>query len=215
VPALNGAYSLAGLDLPRESAACLSGLYRITSVSGLPLVLDVNLPSDWEHRTLFHTLDGIESRRAGELSPDVYTFPPELPVGRSLVMRPVQALSALDIEERSATLETADERWRIDGSGGVGGRGPFLYLAKMKAQPARAGEMLLARGRLEAGGFSLGLVSDGLWVAQVAVLTPGDFVVVIRVPADGEYSVVLANNLPGRPLHNQMTIERIGWVYGA
>ena len=46
------------------------------------------------------------------------------------------------------------------------------------------------------------------------MLTAGDFVVVIKVPGDGDYSVVLANNLPGRSLHNQLTIERIGWVNG-
>jgi hypothetical protein len=213
-PVLEGAYRLAGLDLPRESAQCLSGLYRVRDVTGMPLVLDANLPPDWESVTPFHTIDGIESRAAVEPSPDIYTFPSDLPVGRRLVVSPLKALEAADIEQRSVTLETAG-RWSVDGTGGVGGRGPFLYLAQMKPRTLKAGDVLLAQGRLARGGFSLGLVQAGQWIAQVPVLTEGDFIVAIRVPADGDYAVVLANNLPGRSLHNELTIDRIGWLNGA
>ena len=192
---LEGTYSLAGLDLPRESAACLSGLYRIKSVSGLPLVLDVNLPSDWEQRAPFHTLDGIESRPAGQLSPDIYTFPPEFPVGRSLVLRPVQALSALDIEQRSPTLETAAERWRINGNGGVGGRGPYLYRAKMKAQPARAGEMRWRAADSKRGDSVSVSSAMASWVAPGCGAHAWRLRCRHQSAADGEYSVVLANEI--------------------
>ena len=84
----------------------------------------------------------------------------------------------------------------------------------MKPRAARQGDLLLAQGRLEHGGLSLGLVKDGQWIAQVPVTTPGDFVVVIRVPLDGAYSVVLANNVTGRSLDNRLTIDRIGWASG-
>lgn len=213
-PTLEGAYRLAGLDLPKESAGCLSGLYQVRSVRGMPLVLDANLPADWEAVTPFHTINGFETRAEVEPTPDIYTFPEDLPVGRRLVVSPIDALQPSDIEQRSATLDTTG-RWRVDGAGGVGGRGPFLYLAQMKPRALRAGDMLLARGRLTRGGFSLGLVQSGQWIAQVPVLTEGDFVVAIKVPADGDYAVVLANNLPGRSLHNELTIDQIGWVRGA
>ncbi len=39
--------------------------------------------------------------------------------------------------------------------------------------------------------------------------------VVVRVPEDGVYAVVLANNLTGRSLDNSLTIQRIGWSNGA
>jgi hypothetical protein len=211
---LEGTYRFAGFELPRDSASCVSGLYRVRSVEGLPLVLDANLPANWESMTPYQTIDGLESRRRGEPAPEIYTYPSDLPVGRSLVVRVIDPLADADIEQRSATLETRPDGWRVNGAGGVGGRGPFLYLAQMKPQPRRAGEMLIARGRVEHGGFSLGLVQNGVWTAQVPVLTAGDFVVVIRVPTDGPYAVVLANNLPGRSLHNQLTIDRIGWVNG-
>ena len=211
---LEGAYRLTGFELPRDSASCLTGLYRVRSVDGLPLVLDANLPSDWESATPYQTIEGIETRRAGEPSPDIYTYPADLPVGRGLVVSPVETLVSGDIEQRSTTLDVTTDSWKVNGAGGVGGRGPFLYLAQMKPRVRHAGDVLLARGRLERGGFSLGLVQNGQWIAQVPVLTAGDFVVVIKVPGDGDYSVVLANNLPGRSLHNQLTIERIGWVNG-
>ena len=34
------------------------------------------------------------------------------------------------ISQRSATLATGTDGWRVNGAGGVGGRGPFLYLAE-------------------------------------------------------------------------------------
>jgi hypothetical protein len=207
-------YRFAGFDVPRDSASCLSGLYRVRHVEGLPLVLDTNLPANWEAATPYQTIEGIESRQGGEPAPEIFTFPEDLSVGRSLVVRDIERLSEADIELRSSTLKTRTDGWRVDGVGGVGGRGPFLYLAQMKSQPRRAGDLLIARGRLEFGGFSLGLVQNGMWIAQVPVLVAGEFVVVIKVPSDGSYSVVLANNLPGRSLHNQLTIDRIGWVNG-
>jgi hypothetical protein len=213
-PVLEGAYRLAGLDVPAESVSCLSGLYRVRNVRGMPLVLDANLPPDWESVTPFHTIGGIETRAAVDPAPDIYTYPTDLSVGRSLVVSSLKALEAADIEQRSETLDTGGP-WSVDGTGGVGGRGPFLYLAQMKPRALKAGDVLLAQGRLARGGFSLGLVQAGQWIAQVPVLTSGDFIVAIKVPADGDYAVVLANNLPGRSLHNQLTIDRIGWVNGA
>jgi hypothetical protein len=211
---LQGAYRFAGFELPRDSVSCLTGLYRVRHVEGLPLVLDANLPPDWESTTPYQTIEGLESRQGGEPAPEIYTFPENLAVGRSLVVQTVEPLVDADIELRSATLETRSDGWRVNGAGGVGGRGPFLYLAQMKPRLRRAGDVLIARGRVERGGLSLGLVQNGSWIAQVPVVATGDFVVVVKVPSDGSYSVVLANNLPGRSLHNQLTIDRIGWVNG-
>ena len=183
-------------------------------MAGLPLLLDLNLPPGWEQVALFQTIEGIETRQVGESTPDIYTFPNDLPVGRSVIVQPLAPLMESDIERRSSTLAVGPNGWSVDGAGGVGGRGPFLYLAQMKPRAARQGDLLLAQGRLEHGGLSLGLVKDGQWIAQVPVTTPGDFVVVIRVPLDGAYSVVLANNVTGRSLDNRLTIDRIGWASG-
>lgn len=211
---IEGAYYLAGLDLPEESAGCLSGLFRVRDAAGVALLPDLNLPPNWEQVTPFQTLDGIEARHAGEPSPEIYTFPTDLPVGRSTLVRPLTPFLEDDIEQRSATLAVTAAGWRVDGAGGVGGRGPFLYLAQMKPRDVRQGDLVLAHGRLEYGGLSLGLIKDGRWLAQVPVTTPGDFAIVIRVPEDGAYSVVLANNVTGRSLENRLTVDRIGWADG-
>jgi hypothetical protein len=72
--------------------------------------------------------------------------------------------------------------------------------------------MLIARGRLDDGGISVGLVRDGAWVAQVPVTSAGEFLVVVRTPADGTYSAVLANNLVGRSFDNHVRLRQFGWV---
>lgn len=207
-----GHYGLAGIEMPEVASACLSGLYRVRDVRGLGLLLDLNLPPGWEQATLFQTIDGLESRNNGTVSPDIYTWPPTLPVSRAMLNRPVRPITEQDIVQRSTTLQVRDGHWRVNGVGGVGGRGPFLYLAQMKAQPGQQGSVVLAQGHLDRGGVSLGLVRDGAWVAQVPVTAPGEFLILIRVPADGTYSVVLANNVPGRSLDNQVSIRRIGWL---
>lgn len=214
-PTMGGTYTFAGVDIPESAAPCLTGLYKVRDVSGLPLLLDVNLPAGWEEATLYQTIAGLESRRYAEVRPDVYTFPSDLPVGRHLLARDIVPLGAGDIEEHSGNVRVTDTGWDVDGAGGIGGRGPFLYLARMRPRAARQGDLVMARGQLRSGGLSVGLLKDGAWVAQVPVQTPGDFQVVVRVPEDGVYTLVVANNLTGRSLDNQLTIERIGWASGA
>jgi hypothetical protein len=85
----------------------------------------------------------------------------------------------------------------------------------MQPAPAAAGSFLLARGYLEEGGISVGLVRNGKWEAQVAVTEPGEFVAIAQAPSDGEYSVVVANNLQGPSLYNNVVIRRLGWVTDA
>jgi hypothetical protein len=205
-------YGLQGIDMPASAASCLSSLARVHDVSGVALLLSLNLPPHWEEATLSHTLAGWESRRNGQESLQTYTFPTDLPLSRSVVASPVQQVSAAQIAERSSTLDIRGSDWIVDGEGGVGGRGPFLYLARMHDQFARAGALLLAEGQLDEGGVSLGLLRSGRWIAQVPVTAPGPFLIVIRAPADGNYSAVLANNLPGRSLENHVRLRRLGWV---
>jgi hypothetical protein len=211
---MDGVFGLSAIDVPAASANCVTGLYRARSVAGLPVVIDVNLPNRWQEVTPYHTIAGLERRQSGETSPELYTFPPGLEVGRSLITQEVARIVDADIESRSQTLAITPSSWRVSGAGGIGGRGPFLYLAEMKPRDTKAGDIVLARGRLEKGGLSLGLVENGEWVVQVPVVTVGEFVVVIRAPRDGRYSLILANNVTGWSLDNRLTIDVLGWARG-
>jgi hypothetical protein len=206
------AFGLAGLEVPSSAATCVSALWRVRDARDLPLLLDLNLPPRWESATLYHTIVGWERRRGGDEQPDIYTFPSDLPVRRTTLTADITPFVLADIDQQSPTLTIRNEEWRVDGTGGVGGRGPFLYLAQMKPAIKKQGSLLLARGRIDDGGISVGLVRDGRWVAQVPVTADGEFIVVVRVPSDGSYSAVLANNLIGRSLENHVRLRRFGWI---
>ena len=94
----------------------------------------------------------------------------------------------------------------------MGGKGPFLYLFEMQPVPLEEGRLALVEGFIKRGGISFGLVSGGQWIAQAGVTRPGEFTVVVRVPATGTHSLVLANNLHGASLENDVTIRRVGWI---
>jgi hypothetical protein len=207
-------YGLGGVELPAAAAPCLTGLSRIRDVTGLRMLPVLTLPPAWEQATLYYTIDGLEGRARGAEFFDVYTSPADLPVGRSLLRRPVQPIGEGDIERRAGTLRTSSGTWSVSGEGGIGGKGRFLYLAQMKPRQLRGGEYVIARGRLAGGGLTFGLVQAGNWVAQVGVTKPGEFVVVVQVPHDGAYALVLANNLPGPSLRNDLTVTTIGVVTG-
>ena len=207
-------FGLRGIVLPSPAEKCLTGLSRVRHPT-MPLLLSLHLPPAWEEATLYQTIIGVESRSNGSNHPNVFTDPPEFPVTRSLATGAVRGFSTDGVAEIANTVDYHDGTWTARGVGGVGGRGPFLYLVRMKPTPAAAGSFLLARGYLEEGGISVGLVRNGRWEAQVAVTEPGEFVALARAPIDGEYSVVVANNLQGASLYNNVVIRRLGWVTDA
>jgi hypothetical protein len=209
---LNTGYRFVGLDVPESGAGCVMRLARISDVTTLPLLFELRLPPNWERADLLQTIRGWESRQDGDVVPTVYTAPADLPVGRQILMRPLELLDAGDIAKRSPTLDTRGRSWSNRGIGGVGGRGPFLYLFEMRPRTLKAGSLALVQGHIERGGISFGLVKDGRWLEQAGVVSRGEFTAVVRVPADGEYSLVLANNLPGSSLRNDLVIHRVGWV---
>jgi hypothetical protein len=206
------AFAFTGLELPRPAADCLIGLSRLQDPSQIPVLLDVQLRPGWQEVTPYATIAGIEARTN---PPEVYAFPADLPrsvVKRSLAAQPV-AFQPGDIAKQSKTFQMLDREWRVDGVGGVGGRGPLLYLVEMKPRHLDQHSFVIAEGRIEKGGATFGLVRGVEWATQVHVTQTGAFAVVIEVPEDGEYKVVLANNLLGMSsLVNRLVVTRAGLV---
>jgi hypothetical protein len=205
-------YAFVGLDIPESAQACLTQFARVSDTSRLPLLFELRLPPQWESADLFETIDGIESRTNPEQTPPVYTFPPDLEVGQKLLKLPIEPLDASKIFRRSPTLDTSNPQWTAKGVGGVGGKGPFLYLFEMQPAPFEEGRLALVEGFIKKGGISFGLVSGGEWIAQVGVTRPGEFIVLVRVPMTGMHKLILANNLHGPSLENDVTIRRVGWL---
>ena len=211
-PAREG-FAFTGVELPGSAAGCLSRLSRVSDSSQVPVLLDLQLPPDWERVTPYATIAGVEARTNPQ---EVYAHPPDLPrsvVRRSLMADPLPFQPA-DISKKSPTFRMLDREWRVAGVGGVGGRGPLLYLVEMKPRHLNKNSFIVAEGTIEKGGVTFGLVRRDQWAVQLHVTQTGPFAVVIRVPENDEYKVILANNLRGMSLDNRLVVTRVGVIAG-
>ena len=202
-------FGFSGLEVT-PSAGCLVNVSSANAATVFPL-LDLRLPPDWAAVTPYATISGVESR----VNPAAaYTFPDTL--SRSAAKRALAAaptpFAAADILKVSPTFRMDGAEWHVDGAGGVGGRGPLLYLVEMKPRRLMAGSAFIAEGTIRKGGVTFGMVRNDQWVTQLHVLQTGDFSVVIMVPEDGDYKVVMANNLLGLSLVNRVEVRRAGLV---
>lgn len=147
-------------------------------------------------------------------------FPDDVPT--------VEPLPPDAIRARSDGVHDDGAGWRVSGVVDA----PMSYL--LQSHPIRrlAGDRLVASGVVFDGGLTLGLIRDDRWVGFVNVSWPGWFVVSITVPEDGDYELVLANNLRVQPsrleqvagwlgltswvrppeLRNDFRVQRAGWV---
>ena len=205
-------FAFSGLELPATAAGCLARFSRLSDVSQLPLLLDLQLRPGWEQVTPYETISGVEARSN---PPAVYAFPSDLP--RSVVQRASQSAELVtfqpdDVLKKSKTFRMTGSEWRVSGVGGVGGRGPLLYLVEMKPRHLAKHSLIVAHGRIEKGGVTFGLVRNGEWVTQLHVLQTGVFDVAIRAPEDGDYKFIMANNLLGMSLENHVEVTRVGMI---
>lgn len=204
-------FGFAGLELPGAHANCLVRMSSLNDVAALPALLDLRLRPGWERVTPYATISGVEGRQNPA---ETYTFPAGLArseVKKSLAGTPMAFVPG-DILKVSPTFAMNGLAWTARGVGGVGGRGPLLYLVEMKPRRLLKGTTFIAQGTIEKGGVTFGMVSNDLWVVQLHVVQTGDFSVVITVPEDGDYKLVMANNLRGMSLENQVTVSRAGLI---
>jgi hypothetical protein len=71
---------------------------------------------------------------------------------------------------------------------------------------------LVLNGRLDEGGFSVGLLEQGRWHSQVGIRTPGDFVAVLPVDTGGSYVPLLTNSMPPGRRRSRFTITSVHFV---
>ena len=115
-----------------------------------------------------------------------------------------------------APVETefaANVRWRgpaviIRGQA----EGPYSYLLVSEVTELRAGDAVLAEGRVYHGGITIGLINGGVWVARVDLDEPGAFVASVVATKAGPHTLVMANCLRGTDLRTAAVLRRFGWV---
>jgi len=202
--------AFAGLELPSDSANCLRRIAVLETPSH-PALLDLRLPPDWQRVTPYATISGVEWRQNPARA---YTVPDDLPRAhvKAVLAGTPTAFSESDILKVSPTFAMNGAQWDVDGVGGVGGRGPLLYLVEMKPRRIEQGTAFIAEGTIEKGGVTFGFVADDEWKVQLHVVQTGDFSVVLIAPETRDYKVVFANNLRGMSLMNKVRVRRAGLV---
>jgi hypothetical protein len=139
----------------------------------------------------------------------VYTFPPGLSITPAALARVKSILRRADYTFNAPIANaTPPDGWTIKGTGDA----PYSYLMASKPQITGGNRLLLAAGRLQRGGITVGLLKDAAWAAQVNVTEPGLFTVVIQPPGQGTYEIIVANNLPGPSREIDAAISRIAWI---
>jgi len=204
-------FSFRGIELADGAAPCLMKVARVEQPETIPELLDLRLPPRWPESTPYATISGIEGR---DNPAETYAFPADLPrhVFQQRLDSPSTPFTVSDIKTVSRTLAMTATGWRVDGVGGVGGRGPLLYLVEMRDRPLKKHTTFVAEGRIDKGGVTFGLVKGVEWIVQLHIRQQGPFSVVIEVPEDGIYRVIMANNLIGMSLDNRVIVTRAGLV---
>ena len=97
---------------------------------------------------------------------------------------------------------------RVDGTPSS----PGSYAAVSRRFRLAKGTLVGAAGMVKQGGIVLGLLnSQDKWATQTAI-SVGPFRTAVEVPADGEYRIVIANNLPTGQQTNDAEITEVGLV---
>ncbi len=220
-----------GIEMSREQAPCLRGLYRIKDPSRFPILVTAVFPSNGQ--PLYQRLTEWERG-------NVYTIPANMPpqMADGLVGRLKTPLTPGDVVSRANIVNLGAQEWRVKGYA-TPPTGAYDYpmldrtqsvvaalsfadvssaqvdtdLLMTKEMPLTKGSYFIAQGRLNTGGVTFALVKNKQTAGYVHITKRGPFTVVIEVQEDGPYIVGLANDLNGyTSLENRFVVTRIGWV---
>ena len=171
------------------------------------------MPPRWTLATRHQIVRGWEESLRLEAA-SIYVSPAVQSVSR---LESTAALEPIDESQLAERVGHLSFRTRgalvVNGSGGLGGAGRYSYLALFRPTALPRGRRLIADGELRHGGFTVGVISHGQWVAQVPVTSVGRFMVVMEVPDDvTDATVAIANNITGWSRRNDFAFSRFGWL---
>jgi hypothetical protein len=225
-----------GIIISEKQSQCLEGLFRVTDLRQLSMLLTLELPFDndlsyarlfgWEHETNYTVPDKMgKNQIIKRLSKD---------------MKPI---SATDYEYKDpivtviySGINNTTSFWRVNGYAKESGRGEGVnektqnsFLAEISYKNKDAlradGDLLItkqkwhlkesafvASGELYNGGVAFVLLNENRPSGLVIVTKSGKFNVIIEVPRDGLYSVGLMNYVKTYNAPENRLIAKTGWV---
>jgi hypothetical protein len=185
-------------------AAIPPGVFRTT----------VQVPAGGEYRIVIannlpdaHTANDVEVTEVGLVGLD------------PAALRVVAVPSKVDLAEVTplddGAWETVTPPAHLEGKGlRIEGTpsSPAAYAAVSASYRLPKGAVVVAAGAVMQGEILLGLLdSHGQWATEAAIL-PGVFRKTVQVPAEGEYRIVIANNLPDAHAANDAEVTEVGLV---
>jgi hypothetical protein len=199
-----------GLELPDGIRNRLRGIYRVTHLDRIPLLLDLRLSGTWRQDALNQTLraegagfpDSVQVLRTNEMK-----VPPIAMIGmvESSDARP----NPTDVGvSYTKAVRIVGDRIEVDGPAETWAS----YLLTLKPVSVAAPARLLVKGHLDTGGLVLGLLKDKHWYRQLGTDVPGDFVGIIDITESGTYTPIITNATRNDHDRNKFVLSRFGLV---
>lgn len=221
-----------GTALPEEAAPMLDALLaarRLKRPDGQPvadredlrrLLDEARVRPPTAARSIVDSRTRLRRRVSVTGWPDAHWLPERIPA--------VEPLREDAVTSRAGIVSFTDGEWLIRGPV----EGPMSYLVQFAPTTQKKAAHLVATGELVEGGLTIGLQRNQAWVGWVNIEVPGWFVSTLTVPEDGEYELVVANNVrsngsawrrllagvglgrlfPSLKARNEFRLQSIGWV---
>lgn len=120
---------------------------------------------------------------------EIYASPADI-----VLPTPLPETQSIDVATASITAAIVSGRgpvWLVDGVA----EARDSVLLEFPAASRRAGVAFVATGLVREGGLTLRLQQNGAAEGQVEITRPGWFAAALRVPEDGDYELIVANNV--------------------
>lgn len=208
---LDGDSSFDGIELGTEMKQRLVGVYRAAATPG-GVPVELRLASDWDQRRLYQRLIREERLQADDTG--LALFAPPDRCGSHLAFIDASLSAAWQVgRDRIGT--TASPAVTVDARGIVvegSANAAAPELATLAPVMLAAGDALVARVWIGAGGVSLRLLRDGAPSHEVIIPRPGVSVVVIPVTQAATYVPQVASAAPGWRSDLRFNLDRVGVV---
>lgn len=194
-----------GISMDKESFACFASFSQVLNLEKVGLLPSIILQSDWSSMPLFQrfALNNQSSQKKVDM------FYGEFGVTEKFANNSLNNMPFLSLENLS---------WRdkqvLQSKAGLAVSGvpesKYTYLMQLKRAEINASRTLIASGRLIKGGLTIGVIDDDKWVKQINITEPQKFTVAIKLKK-GNYTPLIASNLPNGEASNNFEIYKFGW----
>src|SRR6185436_10541665 len=186
-----GLWEFSALEVTASLKSRIRGIQRVTHPESLPFLLDLRLDESWRNGDLFQRLEFEDPHAARAVQvlgvadaagPSRLAWAARAWSGDGLAAATAEIVVSPGIRIAGGRIEM-DGRAETDSS-------YLVWFHEMRN--ARAGA-LLARGHLDTGGLTIGVLKDDRWAGLLIVSEPGEFVAMVPIDGATPYVPMITN----------------------